>query len=84
MKPLTNIVIFSRDNCTYCTQAKALLDQRGIPFTEIDLDETAKTFLVSSGLKTVPQIFANGDRIGGFEDLRTALGLFHKTAGPIA
>lgn len=72
MKPLT---IYSKANCPYCEQAKKLLDLKNIDYHEVrvDLDPTAKEFIVSEGHRTVPQIYLNGKLFveGGFTGLRS-------------
>lgn len=75
-KPLENVVVFTRDNCGYCVRAKALLDKHRIDFIELPLDPTARSFLIGSGLSTVPQIYASGRLVGGF----TALDLLLSTS----
>jgi glutaredoxin 3 len=58
--------------CGYCTRAKALLDDRGIPYEEIRLDgelEFRRKLLDLTGRWTVPQILVDGRPIGGFMEL---------------
>lgn len=57
------LTVYSKAQCPYCDQAKALLNSRGIQFEEIrvDLDPSAKDFLVERGHRTVPQIYQNGE-----------------------
>lgn len=68
-----SVEIYTTDYCPYCVRAKELLGQKGISYTEIDVtgDEAARTALVekSDGRRTVPQIFINGQGVGGFTDL---------------
>lgn len=67
------VIIFSKSNCPHCTQAKAYLNQHGVPYTErnLDNDEERQAFYekVGSGVRTVPQIFVDRARIGGFHEL---------------
>jgi glutaredoxin len=76
-----NAIVWSKDNCTFCDQAKALLDQRNIAYEERkighgfsreDLLEAVPT------ARTVPQIFVNNNHIGGFTELRKYI---EETAG---
>jgi len=69
-KPL-DVVVFSREGCEYCVRAKGLLRDAGIDFEELVLnrDYTEATIRAVSGKSTVPQVFINGDYIGGCEDL---------------
>ncbi len=71
---MANIEIYSTTYCPYCTRAKALMDAKDLDYTEIDVtgDDAARLALVekSGGRKTVPQIFINGQSVGGYDDLR--------------
>ncbi len=65
--------MYTTQYCPFCVQAKALLRHRGIPFEEIDVggnDALRAEMVEASGRRTVPQIFINGNAIGGFEELR--------------
>jgi glutaredoxin 3 len=67
------IVVYSTPFCGYCGAAKRLLAGKGIDVTEIDVmfdpEQRQKMMEKSGGRRTVPQIFIDGRRIGGFEDL---------------
>ena len=67
--------VWSQGNCTYCTQAKALLTKHSIPYNEIIVDsDTKDTFFKKfPGAKTVPQILLNDKCIGGFSELQEIL-----------
>jgi glutaredoxin 3 len=69
-------VIWSKTNCPYCDQAKALLTQKcyiieerkiGDGYTKEDLLEAVPS------ARTVPQIFINEQLIGGFNELKKKL-----------
>src|SRR5437773_7956131 len=68
-----DIVVYSKDWCPYCDRAKALLPRKGLPFTEVDVSrEPAREREMierSGGRMTVPQIFINGQSIGGSDEL---------------
>jgi glutathione-dependent peroxiredoxin len=66
------IAVLTRDGCTYCAQAKALLKDRGIDFVEIPLSHSVRSKAVGAiaGAQTVPQVFINGQRIGGLDELK--------------
>lgn len=69
--------IVGTPKCTYCTQAKSLLDQKSLPYTYIDLTETpwVLTMFKMIGLKTVPQVFSpSGDHLGGYVELQQFIG----------
>ncbi len=59
--------------CPYCSRARALLQQKGVGFVEIDIAEEperrAEMIKRAGGRRTVPQIFINGEHIGGCDDL---------------
>ena len=67
------VIIWSKYNCPYCDQAKALLKDRRIPFEERKIgDGYTKEELLEAvpNARTVPQIIINGVSIGGFTELR--------------
>ena len=66
-----NYVVITRDNCTFCTQAKMLLTRFDQEYTEFNVHEhpVFRTFLKTQGLHTVPQVYRNGQLIGGYEEL---------------
>jgi glutaredoxin 3 len=69
------VTVYSTDWCPFCTQAKALLDKRGVPFEDITLarDAAGRGQLVDqTGMMTFPQIVIDGTVIGGFNELREA------------
>jgi glutaredoxin 3 len=66
-------VVWSKYNCPYCEQAKALLKQKGIAFEERKIgDGYTKEELLEAipGARTVPQIFLDDNLIGGFTELK--------------
>ena len=66
------IVVFSKSNCHHCHDAKSLLNELDIPFTDIDIEADVQNSMLmslASQRHTVPQIFFNSDHIGGAEDL---------------
>jgi glutaredoxin-like protein len=69
-KPL-DVTVFTRAGCEYCVRVKNLLDDAGISFEELVLnrDFNESTIRAVSGKSTVPQVFINGNYIGGSEDL---------------
>lgn len=69
-------VIWSKYNCSFCDQAKALLKQKGIPFEERKIgDGWTKEELIEAvpNAKSVPQIFLNEEYVGGFTELKQKL-----------
>jgi glutaredoxin-like protein len=65
------VAILTREGCSFCAKAKALLAERGYDFVEVPLDHKARSRVVGAiaGAQTVPQVFINGERIGGWEEL---------------
>lgn len=69
-------LVWSKYNCPYCDQAKALLKNNGIEFEERKIgDGWTKEDLLESvpNARTVPQIFLNENLIGGFTELKKYL-----------
>jgi glutaredoxin 3 len=69
-------VVWSKDACPFCVQAKALLEARGIEFEErnVSRDWTREQLLEAvPTARTLPQIFLDDQHIGGFTDLRAHL-----------
>ena len=70
-------IVWSKENCPYCVQAKALLTQKGIEFEERNI--TAGTWTREQLLeavptaRTLPQIFLDDNYVGGFTELRKHL-----------
>lgn len=66
------VEIYTVPFCGYCIRAKRLLEARGVTYAEYDTstDESAMVRLQNSGARrTFPQIFINGENIGGCDDL---------------
>jgi glutaredoxin-like protein len=65
------VAILTREGCSYCAKAKTLLAELGYDYAEIPLDHKVRTRVVGAiaGAQTVPQVFINGTRIGGWEEL---------------
>jgi glutaredoxin len=67
------LTLYSKNNCSFCSQAKNLLTQKNISFEEIKIDENlkARQFILEQGHRTVPQIYKDGMLFveGGFQGL---------------
>jgi len=65
------IKIYSTSMCGYCQQAKALLDDAGIKYTEIDVHQDAEAMALMREMEftTVPQILIDDVWIGGYTEL---------------
>jgi glutaredoxin 3 len=71
---MTNVIMYSTGYCPYCTKARKLLDKKGVDYIDMRVDiqtELRDEMIQRSGRHTVPQIFINGQAIGGCEDLYT-------------
>lgn len=69
---MTQVIMYSTISCPYCSRAKDLLNKKQINFTDIRVDlhpELREEMIIKSGRHTVPQIFINGQAIGGCDDL---------------
>jgi len=73
---MTQAIVWSKDSCPFCDQAKALLAQLGIAFEErrIGSGYTREQLLEAvPTARTVPQIFLEDQHIGGFTELKKHL-----------
>ncbi|MDF7679414.1 glutaredoxin 3 [Enterobacteriaceae bacterium ESL0689] len=69
---MAKIDIYTKATCPYCARAKALLSSKGVTFNELSIDGNAERraeMIQRSGRETVPQIFIDGQHIGGCDDL---------------
>ncbi|OOZ39621.1 glutaredoxin 3 [Solemya pervernicosa gill symbiont] len=69
---MANVVIYSTGSCPYCVRARMLLEKKGISFEEFRIDEKPELrpeMERLSGRDSVPQIFIDERRIGGFDDM---------------
>ena len=68
------VLIYTKDNCIWCDRAKILLDSKKISYNEIDLSDDSERLKfyekIGDNVKTVPQVFIDDKRIGGFQDLK--------------
>jgi glutaredoxin 3 len=68
-----HVQIYTSAICGYCVAAKNLLKQKGYDYEEVrvDLDPARREEMVARARRTsVPQIFIDGEHVGGFDDLR--------------
>jgi glutaredoxin-like protein len=74
-KPPDRVVVFTRDGCPHCAKARELLDDAGLDYVEIPLDDSVRATAIGAitGRDSVPQVFINGRHVGGAEDLEKAL-----------
>ena len=69
---MARVVVYTTRSCPFCVRAKRLLEARRIVYEEIDVGDDAALrddLIRRTGRRTVPQIFIDGDPIGGFDEL---------------
>ncbi len=70
---MAKVIVYTIPSCPYCDRAKALLTQRGVEFETIEIDPSdesqRKELFEKSKLRTFPQIFADDQAIGGYDQL---------------
>ncbi len=69
---MKEIEIYTKGYCPYCHKAKALFEQKNLPYNEIDVENDPVQFDIMckrASRKTVPQIFIDGRHVGGCDDL---------------
>ena len=70
---MARVEIYTKVFCPYCSRALALLRGKGVEMEEYDItmDSATRSEMIerSSGRMTVPQVFINGQHIGGSDDL---------------
>jgi glutaredoxin 3 len=72
---MKSVTVYTTDNCSMCSGAKALLGKRSVPYEEVNLarDADSRAKLIElTGLATFPQILIDGEPIGGFDQLLAA------------
>jgi glutaredoxin 3 len=71
---MSSVIVYSGPGCPYCDRAKALLKKKGVAFEDIDVRadpaKLEEMLELSGGRQTIPQIFINGQHIGGSDDLQ--------------
>jgi glutaredoxin 3 len=77
------VVVYTRTLCIWCWKVKRLLRRHGLPFEERSASsaEARAWLLAQTGKKTVPQVFVDGETIGGFEDTSAWLQRAHGLEG---
>jgi glutaredoxin 3 len=69
---MAKVEIYTTPYCPYCIRAKALLQRKGVTYREIDVTgapELRRWLRERTGRRTVPQIFVNGQPLGGYDDI---------------
>ena len=70
---MAKVEIYTKMLCPYCAAAKALLAKKGAAYEEYDISmggpQRAEMIARANGGSTVPQIFIDGQHVGGCDDL---------------
>ncbi len=69
---MATVEVYSTAQCPYCIMAKQLLERKGVSYQEVRVDlnpAKRQEMMQKSRKRTVPQIFINGEAIGGYTDL---------------
>lgn len=71
-----NITLYTKSACPNCVSAKNLLKAKGLTYSEVNLDidtERAAFTEQHPGVRQMPQVFIDGQRVGGLAGLQAAL-----------
>lgn len=74
-KPPDRIALLTRDGCPHCARARRLLDDANLDYVEVPLENSIRSTVIGAitGRDTVPQVFINGEHVGGADDLERRL-----------
>jgi len=73
---VTEVTIYSKDQCPWCERAKSLLELHNVTYNEIKIGReiTREEFLEQfPNTRTVPQIYVGETRVGGYDDLSASI-----------
>lgn len=66
------VLLYTNTTCGWCRRARALLEGKGVVYTEINVDQVPgarEEMRILSGRHTVPQVFIGPRHVGGYDDL---------------
>ena len=70
---MAKIVMYCTETCPYCVRAEHLLNRKGVRDIEkirVDLQPELRDVMIQkTGRRTVPQIYINGEYVGGYDDM---------------
>jgi glutaredoxin 3 len=72
---MSEITVYTTEQCSFCTRVKALLGARDVEFSEVNLakDPDGRVELAKrTGMMSFPQVLINGELLGGFAELQAA------------
>lgn len=68
------IEVYGKEDCTYCSRAKSLLDSKNLPYEyyDVEIDDELNEFSAhrAGGYRKVPRIFIDNQFIAGYDGLR--------------
>lgn len=66
---MSNVIVYTSSTCPYCTSAKEYLNEKGVDFTEknVQKDKDARKELMELGHMGVPVIVIDGEEVVGFD-----------------
>ncbi|MFW5967056.1 MAG: glutaredoxin 3 [Persicimonas sp.] len=70
---MADVTIYRTNYCPYCDMAERLFEGLGVDYEEIDVTDDAEKrqeLVERTGMRTVPQIFINGESVGGYDAVR--------------
>nr|AGY49274.1 glutaredoxin [Pseudoalteromonas sp. ANT 178] len=69
---MSNVVLYSKAYCPFCQRARALLDSKGVQYTNFDIgvqpELRDEMIAKAGGSRTVPQMFINDEHLGFWDD----------------
>jgi glutathione-dependent peroxiredoxin len=76
IKP-NRVFMFAKEGCPFCAKAKAMLDERKMSYESVYVgrDVSLNALKAATGAVTVPQVFIDGELIGGSDELATHFGV---------
>ena len=70
---MTRVRIYTKQRCRFSDEALFFLDEKGIPYEEVDITDDpqrrAEMIEAANGDDTTPQIFIDGEHVGGYDEL---------------
>jgi glutaredoxin 3 len=69
---MKKVLMYSTRVCPFCVMAKRLLQNKGVTYDEVRVDEDfsrREEMMRITGRRTVPQIFVGTTHVGGFDEL---------------
>lgn len=75
LEDVSDVLVYTTENCPFCIRAKALLDARGVTYREVNLerDPDGRAELVrKTGMMTFPQVLIDDVLVGGFQETLAA------------